>query len=378
MRKNPPARYTLPDPPNPGTYKGVCVQIPDGQFHVAAFLGQVKALSSAYVWQDDPDHNALLAADAWKPSFETVSVDRPGCGIFPPGILCISGSFVDGEYGVVPGISAPCSPSWVSGTGWKSCFDSGSSHMTLDLLWLFDHQTFVRHFKLHFVRTVLAGYSWSVDLLFAGSSVYHADNTVIGGGGDSFDFDINQQVDAIVISAVALDGSTTEFIDLDDWEICYTGDFPLSQGVDVFTHVFDFSVSDGSWSTETHPSFPNTGQYSSGRWESQGNINGAGKEDQVLIIHRTFSARTITSVVIEWNAGQSAGAGFRELIGKHSGSEVSHLVLASGAGSFVQLYTPNALLDELECVPTTEGTSGSTPINFVTKITVSGVGTDPF
>jgi len=244
-RRNPPARYALPADPEPAAYRSFCVNVPDEPMHIAAFLGQIKALASAYAWADDDDHTALLAANAWKPTFDDVSQFKASCGQQTPGILCIGGTFADMSYGTVPGIGAPCSPVRVDGVGWESCFDAVGGHHTLDLLMPFDGSTYIRTAEFHFFRTIPAPYSWSVDFFFAGSSVFHQDDTELGGGGATFSATVDQQADTVVISAVALDGSTTEEIVLDDWQLCYTGDFPLTQP-DTWTYIFDFTATDGA------------------------------------------------------------------------------------------------------------------------------------
>ena len=245
-RKNPPARYTLPEVPQPEDYRCYQVNVPNDPMHIAAFQGQIKALAHAYTWANDPDHTALLAAEAWKPVFDDLCLNPSPCGIVVPIVLCIGGSFADDPYGFVPGIGAPCSPDYVPETGFVSCFDGATNHHTLDVIRIFDAQTFIRTAEFHFFRTIPAPYSWSVDFFFQGNSVYHADDTVLGGGGAFFSATVDQQSDAVVISAVALDESTTEEIVLDDWQICYTGDFPLS-GVGGWTLDFQFSEGQQGW-----------------------------------------------------------------------------------------------------------------------------------
>lgn len=65
-RKNPPARYQLPENVEPE--ESVCFQIrvPKEKYHLAAFRGQLVALSRAYAWGNDDDHTALAAANVWK------------------------------------------------------------------------------------------------------------------------------------------------------------------------------------------------------------------------------------------------------------------------------------------------------------------------
>lgn len=65
-RRNPPARYTLPNNLAPSTFKCFRVSVPDDPFFIAAFRGQMLELGSALAWADDPDHKALQAAATWR------------------------------------------------------------------------------------------------------------------------------------------------------------------------------------------------------------------------------------------------------------------------------------------------------------------------
>lgn len=235
----PPDSYPTPtpsfrvpvDPPSTGPFDDPLFQVCINQDWLPFVAGALKQLLLMSTW-NYADTAELLTIQG--KVFDLISAFgqvSEGCGINTPGILCISGSFVDLDYGFIPAPGSPCAAVYVSGTGWQSCYNSADSRMELDLNRVFDPPTFIRHAKFHFFRTVLAPYSWSVDFFYQGSSVFHADNTVLGGGGDTFDQDVGFQSDVVVISAIALDSSTTEHIDIDDWELCYTGAFPLSKPV---------------------------------------------------------------------------------------------------------------------------------------------------
>lgn len=65
-RRNPPAKWVLPtvvDPPKRRCYQ---IYVPDEQYHVAAFMGALLNLASAYKWADDPAHTARDVANVWK------------------------------------------------------------------------------------------------------------------------------------------------------------------------------------------------------------------------------------------------------------------------------------------------------------------------
>lgn len=66
MRKNPPAKWTLPNTVHPTTSTEWCVPVPDDPFYRAAFLGALADLGAAYKWQDDLAHTAKDVAQVWR------------------------------------------------------------------------------------------------------------------------------------------------------------------------------------------------------------------------------------------------------------------------------------------------------------------------
>lgn len=66
MRKNPPARWVLPDVVDPVARKCIQIQVPDDPAHIAAFRGALLALASGYNWSDDPTHKAKDVAKVWR------------------------------------------------------------------------------------------------------------------------------------------------------------------------------------------------------------------------------------------------------------------------------------------------------------------------
>jgi len=65
-RRNPRAKWTLPDVINPLETMCVQIQVPKERFHIAAFRGALLNLASAAQWADDPDHTAKLVANVWR------------------------------------------------------------------------------------------------------------------------------------------------------------------------------------------------------------------------------------------------------------------------------------------------------------------------
>lgn len=70
MRRNPRAKWVLPDEVNPDGRKLVTLCIPDDPQHIAAFRGALWALASAYNWQDDIAHTAKEVAQVWREVIE--------------------------------------------------------------------------------------------------------------------------------------------------------------------------------------------------------------------------------------------------------------------------------------------------------------------
>lgn len=69
-RRNPPAKWVLPEEVDPDTSICYVIRVPNEQFHIAAFLGALYNLTSARFWADDPDHTALLVAKVWQDIYD--------------------------------------------------------------------------------------------------------------------------------------------------------------------------------------------------------------------------------------------------------------------------------------------------------------------
>jgi len=241
MRRNPPARYALPDVLQPSDSKCYQISVPNDLKHIAAFQGQIKALASAYSWSDDPDHNALLAAEAWKSVFDDICLNPSPCGAEVPSILCISGDFADDTYGYAPAIAAPCSPAYVPGTGWQSCFDSSVG----DIIYVirpFDSATFVRSYEYKTDGTVGFAYDIIVTFYLHGAVAYTHTVSFTAGGPGSIGDTPDVQADLVLVQVVHTTVVSDDTLTLKDWSLCYTGDFPMSQPPTVWSTFLDFSV----------------------------------------------------------------------------------------------------------------------------------------
>lgn len=76
-RRSPISRYVLPES-NDFNVQYACVPVPIDINHRAAFWGQLYALSSPRVWQNDEAHSAIDAAGVWKNVCEQIVISD-GC-----------------------------------------------------------------------------------------------------------------------------------------------------------------------------------------------------------------------------------------------------------------------------------------------------------
>lgn len=71
-RRNPPAKWTLPDVVDPPDRICFKIDVPNNIYHLAAFRGAIWNLCSAINWQDDPDHTAKQVASVWRDVYDAV------------------------------------------------------------------------------------------------------------------------------------------------------------------------------------------------------------------------------------------------------------------------------------------------------------------
>jgi hypothetical protein len=73
-RRNPPARWTLPDVVKPAKHICFQVPVPNDRHHVAAFLGAIYELAWQNSWQRDPAHTAKAVAAVWLDIFNNLKL----------------------------------------------------------------------------------------------------------------------------------------------------------------------------------------------------------------------------------------------------------------------------------------------------------------
>jgi len=76
-RRNPPAKWVLPDVIDPPERVCYQIQVPDTLYHKAAFFGALLDLAAAYKWADDPAHTAKDVALVWRDIIDNLQVCTP-------------------------------------------------------------------------------------------------------------------------------------------------------------------------------------------------------------------------------------------------------------------------------------------------------------
>lgn len=364
-------------PPASGPFDAPLYQVCINRDWLPYIAGSLKQLLLQSTWPEGTSDADLH--DIEGRVFDLISAFgqiNEGCQIKPPTLLCISGLFQDEGYGWQPSGSSPCASTWVSGSGWESCHDSGTNKAVLNITRVLDNATFIRHAKFCFDAPIGDSYTWTVNFFYLSALVFTQTFDEVTGGGDCFDADINQQVDAIQLVATEDGTGGTWIIRVQDWELCYSGDFPLAEFAgSTFSHVFDFALSDGGWTPRT------TGEasYISGNYWTVGSM-----VDNVrcAIEHSVPSGTRITSMVAEFDWAFGSG----------SLSIAGHRIYTFLSGSYESVQEDTSPVDggsvTLFCFDkpdlvgfvfySCEGAACTPGHVRCRKITVNGLGTDPF
>lgn len=72
-RRNPPAKWVLPDVVDPPDHICITVPVPNDRKHIGAFYGAIFNLTSARFWQDDLAHTAKDVALVWREIFDNLA-----------------------------------------------------------------------------------------------------------------------------------------------------------------------------------------------------------------------------------------------------------------------------------------------------------------
>lgn len=327
----------------------------------------LKALARPETWNDTYDHSVIAASEF----SALIAESRDGCGIFVPTKLCLSGSFADDAYLFIPTPGAVCDATWVSGTGWVSCMGSDSKGH-LQIKREFATPTIIR--EIHLTIDVVVPYLINYDITLHYGSTFTSIASTTATTGPII------QIDVTGLSEIA----DALYIEIEDtfigggpdaqvvaFGMCYTGDFPLSiPATASFTHMFDFSISDGGWSA--YAGIYST--YSGGAWNSVP----VGSNSFTNAIQISCSSRNIRHVVIEFTASDVANGATRGICIDVPGTVPSgcNANMSPAAGSVVDDVALNVTASYFRInvdIATTPGAHTE-----ISKITVFGDGSDPF
>jgi len=124
-RRNPPARWFLPEVVDPVDTLCVTVPVPNEPYHRAAFMGAMLSLARAFNWSNDESHTAIDVANVWDRIYQGLSYVECGEPIYPvpiqeseyemsvceqlrfqngrlQGLCCGEWTDIDGQQGSIP------------------------------------------------------------------------------------------------------------------------------------------------------------------------------------------------------------------------------------------------------------------------------------
>jgi len=425
-RRNPLAKWTLPDvinPPDSICYK---IPVPDNIYHRAAFWGAMLSLASAYKWQDDPAHTAKEVAAVWRnivdnlitiecgdvvalhggilqEDFMPIRVDCD-CRIW---VTCCDGTEV--ELATVGMINQPTQP----GDGGPTPPTPGSCQAYAGKI----------QGNGYWLAPLVVNTGDTIEITSANGATYDPangywccpdGNQFFAGACVPYTFtDAGNPMPAIP------SGKLIAYIAGTYYDV-YNGIFTVPSGIVAqsvqfqfnydnlasssgevsfnvnicnnesanFTHVFDFKLSNGGWFNFPYISGGSQDWYPGIGWKSlpcQNVVGGSAEYTLISIINTLPSARTITGISMEYTAVLGANVG---------GDHTRFNILVGFADNFVIDHTPQTANNandiwtgsitgctEIRVHPLLamgDATCDMTPEVTLTKITVSGLGTDPF
>ncbi len=431
-RRNPPAKWVLPDVVNPPDSVCYSVRVPNNKFYIAAFLGCLYNLTSARFWSDDPAHTALQVAKVWQDIYDGLA--KSPCSNLP--IVRDEGMEIDDMAGLIEPycddqgnckfhFRCDICGDWhdvataddltkaTTSPGTTTTQPQPGGGTVQNCLKMYANALLPIPLTVNTGDTILiksASGSWWDGGEFDFGPLWRlpSGNQVVGGLDVGFPKS-GVSGDAVTaanhMSIVAVIGATPDYVALPigtpvtvpsvapnsqlffmvnddptgiannqgDCQVCYTVTNNKSM---TWTRTLDFTVSPNGFT------FIPFGGGDQGVWNlGQGfqstlnNVSGA--PDTSLIIHRTFGVATFTSANITCNTNQlpsGTGAGNAVLL-RHSGVTTATVCLASlFNGTQTDSWSGSALVDEIVINPS----SGNTTLFTEIRMVLTGTGAPPF
>lgn len=144
----------------------------------------------------------------------------------------------------------------------------------------------------------------------------------------------------------------------------------------TWTHTFNFPISDGGWTPADNGHGPLAIWVSGDGWDSTIDVDAANTTANGIV--RMFPARTIKTVEVLYQASADAGSGgAREVLFGTGGSLSLYGSLNTGSGSFdTPIVNSQAGVTTLRIQVDRNGAPDTT--TRITKVIVTGIGSDPF
>lgn len=428
-KRNPRAKWVLPEIINPP--KKICfqIQVPDEKYHIAAFLGALYNLTSAIFWSDDSAHTAKDVARVWQNIYDNISrqcvtefintyialeddmpffrqvCENDVCYLefeCCPGEWVRLGNANQIPFGPQPGNGSPqpnpgggsqkycitlqanntiLIPTIVSAGDVVTIDASGSGNDGGEIQWrCSDGATYFGGLcdegetRLDGGDPVPSANHMSLVINIAGTFYAFTSNSFTVPGGV-----VNQQAE-IQVNDAALSNNKGSY------EVCVT---VTNNQAATWSHTFNFALSTGGWQQIQAVGDNHIGVWTPGSgWTQTQDTNGAGNSRRGAVIKKLFASSTITSVSMLFdyvigttNAPTDVAQGGYDNISTLFQNDYAHaiagtnLTLASGSITHTDTEIDIALKTDTNIGGGTGGFTGSC---IIKSVTITGTGTNPF
>jgi len=205
----------------------------------------LKALARPETWGDTYD-KAVIAASEFAALVASI---KDGCGVDVPSKMCVSGSFLDLDFGFEPSPGAGCVATWTLGVGWEMCVDSTPQGF-LQIKREFGSPTIIR--EVHLKGTSQIPYLINIDVQLYISGTFTSVYSATGVTGPDLTIDVtglSEPATAMFLTVIEPLGGGAADTKWTEMGLCYTGAFPLSTN-DQWERIYDFTIDDQGWSND--------------------------------------------------------------------------------------------------------------------------------
>lgn len=415
--------FHLPD--NPLEPNKVCVtlQIPDDQWHKAAFLGAIFMLSQWIAWQRDEARTGKLVAGVWREIYRSIVFGNCNPPL-PPGGDCGEGDCMCclrwqngvlqmlqcGVWTDVPGGGPLSATQPGSDQGGRPAVGASSEncyHLDANGVLLLPFQVYPGDTVQVTSATGAGSDAPGVSNWFCPDGTPFVFGACVGIGGPVSGDPLPSANHMRLIYKIG-----TTFIDAMGGAVVVAGSGPQPIGIQVndasitddpgsyelcvkltngqqgtFSHTFDFTLNPSAW--DNSASLPNLGLWVAGMGWTQSEAVGPGPDGtdhyEGVGIAKTFASRTITKIHVAYTyaIGQHRGTDiFSDALYNQAGNLQVSPQPATGDGTLSFDFTGSVAMTKIGIVIVSAIAPSTTPSPtgtvIVSTITVEGIGTDPF